>query len=197
MAVSSSPHPDDDRFAALLDAARSGDHAAIARLYRELNPGLVRFLVARAGDAGADLAQDTWLSAFTNIAAFDGDAHQFRAWLFTIARRRLADHWRRIGRQPVTADAPSHITNVETPDTSADGITTREAVAELIRHLSVDQADVVLLRVVAGLSVEEVAHIVERSPGAVRVIQHRALRRLAAELVDETSTPSAAIPRVR
>jgi RNA polymerase sigma-70 factor (ECF subfamily) len=197
MAESPPPHPADDRFAALLADARAGDRAAIARLYREHNPALVRFLEARAAGSGADLAQDTWLSACTSLAGFDGGAEQFRAWLFTIARRRVADHWRRVGRQPVTTNGPPDPETVAARDATDDGITTHEAIAELVRHLSADQAEVLLLRVVADMSVEEVAGIVGKSPGAVRVMQHRALRRLAAELVDETSGPSAAIPRGR
>jgi RNA polymerase sigma-70 factor (ECF subfamily) len=194
MPRSTLPEPDGARFAAALAGARSGDHAAISTLYGWFNPGLVRFLQGRAGDEGADLAQETWMSAFTGLAGFDGDAHQFRAWLFTIARRRVVDHWRRAGRRLLTVDASSQLERTDGSPSAVEGITAREAVEELVRHLSPEQADVVLLRVVAGLSVEEVAAIVERTPGAVRVIQHRALRRLAAELVGETSGPSRAIP---
>lgn len=180
------PRSVDDRFPAVLDAARLGDRDAISDLYRRFNPSLVRFLEGRSG-AGADLAQDTWIAVFASLASFEGDERQFRSWLFTIARRRVVDHWRRAGRQPVTTHAPVQIEAVSARDTAGDELIAREAIAELVQDLSPEQADVVLLRVVAGLSVDEVADIIGKSPGAIRVIQHRALRRLAASETGETS----------
>jgi RNA polymerase sigma-70 factor (ECF subfamily) len=194
------PSPRDaDEFATVLAAAQAGDAPSIASLYRRFNPALVRFLEGRAPGSGPDLAQDTWIGACTNLAGFDGDDHEFRAWLFTIARRRLIDHWRRVARQPATPTDPEMFTHREVPDTASDGLDAQEAVARIVRHLSAEQADVVLLRVVAGLSVDQVAAIVGKSPGAVRVIQHRALRRLAAALASEAVTPrpSAAIAVTR
>jgi RNA polymerase sigma-70 factor (ECF subfamily) len=176
----------DDRFPAVLDAARLGDRDAISDLYRRFNPSLVRFLEGRSG-TGADLAQDTWIAAFGSLESFDGDERQFRSWLFTIARRRTVDHWRRVSRQPATTHAPVQLAAAVAPDTAGEELIAREAIAELVRHLSPEQADVVLLRVVAGLSVDEVADMIGKSPGAIRVIQHRALRRLAARETGETS----------
>lgn len=169
-------------FSAVLAAARSGDGGAITSLYRTFNPALVRFLEGRAAGAGADLAQDTWIALCAGLAGFDGDEHQFRAWLFTVARRRSIDHWRRAGRRPSTTNDPECLARLGSLDSAMGDLSAREAVAELVRHLSPEQADVVLLRVVADLSVEEVATIMGKSPGAVRVMQHRALRRLAAIL---------------
>lgn len=180
------PRSVDDRFPAVLDAARRGDRDAISDLYLRFNPSLVRFLEGRSG-AGADLAQDTWIAVFASLASFEGNDRQFRSWLFTIARRRVVDHWRRVGRQPVTTHAPAQVASVTARDTAGDELIARDAIAELVRDLSAEQADVVLLRVVAGLSVEEVADIIGKSPGAIRVIQHRALRRLAAIHTGETS----------
>lgn len=181
--------PGDNDFEPVLAAARGGDATAVASLYRRYNPGLVRFLDGRAPGYGDDLAQDTWIGACANLADFDGDDHELRAWLFTIAHRRLIDHWRRAARRPVTPTDPETFTHNDVPDMALEGIEGREAVARIVRHLSAEQADVVLLRVVAGLSVEQVATIVGKSPGAVRVIQHRALRRLAAALAPTAVTP--------
>jgi RNA polymerase sigma-70 factor, ECF subfamily len=179
------PRSIDDRFPAVLDAARLGDRDAISDLYRRFNPSLVRFLEGRTG-TGADLAQETWIAVFASLAGFDGDEEQFRSWLFTIARRRVVDHWRRVSRQPVTTHAPVEVEAVTAPDSAGDELIAREAITDLVRDLSPDQADVVLLRVVGGLNVEEVAEIVGKSPGAIRVIQHRALRRLAGGQKGET-----------
>lgn len=175
---SSSPGPSFDD---LIAAATKGQRAAIAELYRRFNPQLVRFLEGRAPGAGGDLAQDTWETACASLVSFSGDERQFRAWLFTVARRRLIDDWRRTARRPVSA-GPMPLEHLADSRHHEDGLEAQDAVAQIVRHLTPEQADIVLLRVVADLSAEEVAAIVGKSPGAVRVAQHRALRTLAAAL---------------
>ena len=64
-------------------AAKAGDEAAVVRLYRDLNPALVRFLGAQAIGAGEDLAQEVWLAAAKGLESFSGDEAGFRAWIFT------------------------------------------------------------------------------------------------------------------
>jgi RNA polymerase sigma-70 factor (ECF subfamily) len=176
-------------FEGVLAAAQTGAEWAIAQLYRDLNPSLLRFLSAQARGAGEDLAQEVWLAAGPQLAAFVGDERGFRAWMFTIARRRLVEHWRRIGRRPSVpmdiADIEALADNIDDPDA---GVMARAAVAELIAGLPADQAEVVLLRVLGGLDAEEVARIVGKRPGTVRVLQHRALRRLARRFSEEPVT---------
>lgn len=178
----------DADFDATLTAARQGDEVAIARLYRGLQPRLLRVLRYEVGDAADDVASQTWLEVFGALSRFDGDEGGFRAFVFTIARRRVADHRRASRRRPSTPVEPATLAErVDGVDVEADvldGVAAEAAVAHITAILGPEQAEVVLLRVVAGLPVEEVARMLGRQPGTVRVQQHRALRRLAAALDD-------------
>lgn len=173
-----------DSFATLMAAARSGDRDAVAQLWRTEHPRLVRVLRGLVGDAAEDVASQTWLEVMGLLGRFEGDERGFRALLFTIARRRVADHRRSLRRKPAVPMAPIDLA-AATPVPRNPGrdvgaaIEGDEAVALIRAMLPAEQAEVVLLRVVGGLSVDEVSRIVDRSPGAVRVQQHRALKRLA------------------
>jgi RNA polymerase sigma-70 factor (ECF subfamily) len=173
------PNPDD--LAGLVDRARAGDETAITRLFRAPHPQLIGYARHHAPDAAEDLVAETWLAAARGLASFEGDAGDFRAWLFAIARRRVADHYRNRARRPGTVplDEASEPPTSDLADLVVEGLSSDQAVAALLRDLTPDQAEVVLLRVVAGLSVEQVAAVMERSSGAVRALQHKALRRLA------------------
>lgn len=184
-------------FAALIDRARTGDRDAIAGLWRSEHPRLVRVLRGLVGDAAEDVASQTWLELMGLLGRFEGDERGFRALLFTIARRRVADHRRTQRRKPAVPMAPADLASgtpvhrTEARDVGA-AVEGDEAVAVIRAMLPPHQAEIVLLRVVAGLSVDEVARIVGRSAGAVRVQQHRALKRLA----DRMSALPAARERV-
>lgn len=164
-----------------LSAAQAGDDTAVRALYRDLNPSLVRFLEAQAVGAGEDLAQDVWLAAAKSLASFSGDERGFRAWMFTIARRHAIAHWRQTHRRPSQVTDPADLP--ERGDSSAAepdlGMLADEAVRSLVAGLSRDQAEIVLLRVVGGFDAEEVAAMVGKPASTVRVLQHRALRKMA------------------
>jgi RNA polymerase sigma-70 factor (ECF subfamily) len=172
-------------FQVVLDAAAGGDETAFGVLWRDLQPRLLRYLDALAPGAGEDLASETWLRVVPRLDRFTGDERAFRAWVFTVARHRAVDRWRRRVRrrdEPVPADALTHLPAPDDPAGAAvDAISSRAALA-LIATLPPDQAEVVVLRVVAGLDVAEVAAITGKQPGNVRVLAHRALRRLAERL---------------
>jgi RNA polymerase sigma-70 factor (ECF subfamily) len=176
-------------FEAVLAAAAGGDELAFGILWRDLQPGLLRYLDALAPGAGEDLASETWLRVVGRLGCFSGDERAFRAWVFTVARHRAVDRWRRGARQRdelVPIDALVDLPAPDDPASSAlDAISSRAAVA-LIASLPHDQAEVVLLRVVAGLEVAAVAAITGKRPGHVRVLAHRALRRLAERLAEGT-----------
>ena len=171
-------------FEAVLAAAAGGDDAAFGILWRDLHPALLRYLHAFAPGAADDLASETWLRVVRGLDQFSGDERAFRAWVFTIARNRAVDRWRRRTRRrdhPVPLEALVDLPGPDDPAGAAlDAISSRAAVA-LIATLPPDQ---VLLRVVAGLEVAEVAAITGKRPGNVRVLAHRALRRLAERLAE-------------
>jgi RNA polymerase sigma-70 factor (ECF subfamily) len=175
-------------FPAVLSAAQEGNEAAFTRLWTDTNPVLLRYLRVIAPETAEDVAADTWVQVVRGLRRFRGDEAAWRAWLFTTARRRMIDASRRRSRRkeeplddvqvaslPITADAA---------DLAMERLGTRAAI-KLLAGLPPLQAEVILLRVVAGLDYDTVARLVGRSPGAVRVAAHRGLRRLA-EILAET-----------
>lgn len=176
---------------AWLRAAQGGDEWAMAELYRALNPALLRYLRHRVPEAAEDLAAECWLAVSKVVGTFEGDAADLRAWLFGVAHRRVADHWRTKARRPRSipleegAEWPAGVLTAPDPgEMVVDAMSAQSAVRSLVQGLSEEQAEVVLLRVVAGLSVDQVAALLGKRPGAIRVVQHRALRRIAAATHD-------------
>jgi RNA polymerase sigma-70 factor, ECF subfamily len=168
-------------FSITLASAQGGDEIAFACLFRDVQPVLLRYLRVITPDA-EDVAGDTWLQVVKSLPGFRGGEEAFRAWLFTIARHRAVDAGRSRSRQPDVPMAATETLEQRTAPDAADealeAISTRWAV-ELIRSLPREHAEIIMLRVVAGLEAADVARIVGKTPGAVRVTAHRALRRLA------------------
>jgi len=174
-----------EQFGSVLAAARAGAEWALAALYREFHPGLLRYLRAQEPNDGEDLGSETWLGAATGLDRFQGDEWAFRRWLFTIARRRLIDHRRRRERTPYSGVGLDALAGRPGPDDTEGAVLAAdesEAALARIAALPPDQAEVILLRVLAGLDVADVAEVLGKTPGAVRVLQHRALQRLAEQL---------------
>jgi RNA polymerase sigma-70 factor (ECF subfamily) len=169
-------------FDRVLAAARAGDESAFAVLWRDLNPPLLRFLQVVAPAWAEDVASEVWLGVAVGLDRFAGSEAGFRAWVFTVARQRAVDAARYAARRPalpVPVQALVDRANADDPaDAAVEQASTRAALA-LVAQLPRDQAEVVALRVIAGLDVTRVAEIVGKRPGAVRVLAHRGLRRLA------------------
>lgn len=173
-------------FVSTLERAKSGDEAAFALLFRDLQPALIRYLRVMTRTAAEDLAAETWLDVVKGLARFSGDEAGFRSWVFTIARRRHIDVLRSMSRRPEevsTEGADRSECGLQDPVVLAvEEKSELETALKTIARLPSAQAEVVMLRAVAGLSVAEVADVVGRRPGAVRILAHRGLRRLAEEL---------------
>jgi RNA polymerase sigma-70 factor (ECF subfamily) len=172
-------------FDAVLEAAQRGDEAAVAVLYRDLQPRLAGYLRAREPRAADDIEGEVWLAVAQGLARFTGGQDAFRAWVFAIAHRRIADHRRtaaRRGTVPVPNEDLERPSGHDPEALALENVSTAAATAFVTATLSADQAEVVLLRVIGGLDVEQVAELLGKRPGTVRVLQHRALRRLQAEL---------------
>jgi len=171
-------------FPELLLAAQAGDEQAFTVLWRDLQPAVLRYARVAAQQAAEDLAADAWVSVIRGLGRFRGDERAFRAWVFTLARHRVIDWHRQAARRP-SQSVPVALADRPAPDDPVAAVleaqSTRAALA-LLAELPADQAEVVALRVLAGLEVAEVARIVGKRPGTVRVLAHRGLRQLANRL---------------
>ena len=151
-------------------------------LWRDGNPALLRYLTVIAPGSAEDVSAETWVTVVRGLDRFRGGEDAWRAWLFTTARRRAADEGRRRSRRPESPAAGAgegrRAEAADPADQVLEDLATRAAVAA-VASLPPLQAEVIMLRVVAGLGTEAVAQLVGRSPGAVRVAVHRGLRRLA------------------
>src|SRR5206468_2909339 len=121
-----------------------------------------------------------WLQVARDIATFRGDIVAFRVWLFRIARNRALDDRRRAARRPEEPRefAGDDLAGPDAATLALDELATAWAVG-MIASLPKDQAEAVMLRVVAGLDVAQTAAVLGKRPGAVRVAAMRGLRRLA------------------
>ena len=175
-------------FPAVLSAAARGDEEAFGRLWHDLQPRVLRYFAVVSPAAAEDLASETWLGVVRGIERFRGTEPAFRAWVFTIARHEAVDRWRRAAHRPTENLAVDGLMEQVAPDDPAaaavEGFSTRAALA-VVATLPADQAEAIVLRVVAGLEVNQVAEIMDRRPNTVRVLTHRGLRRLAERLGDD------------
>lgn len=174
-------------FPDVLGAAQDGQNWAVEQLFIDLQPRLLRFLRGLEPKVADDLAGDVWVSIARNIREFSGDLAGFRGWVFTIARRRIADYRRSAGRRPATPTDHEFFNGLrssrDTAQEVVDQLSSQAAVDLLVHALPEDQAELLMLRVLGQLDVLVVAEMMGRSPNWVRVTQHRALRRLA-EVLD-------------
>lgn len=169
-------------FPTLLERSRAGDEVAFAEIWRSVNPALVRYLRVLTKRGAEDAASETWLEVVKHWAAFEGDERALRSWIFTIARRKVIDAWRKDKRRPAELVEHADLESLQDHEPSAEELASErfstEAALALIAQLPKEQAEVVMLRVVVGLETAEIAELVGASVGALRVRQHRALKTL-------------------
>jgi RNA polymerase sigma-70 factor (ECF subfamily) len=178
-------------FDSLLAAAQRGDETAFGALWRWLHPPLVRWLAVVAGDDADDIASEVWLAVTRHLDRFEGDEQGFTGWVFTIARRRVIDGARRRARRPRAGPLDDVDPADPTTPAALSAAEDLEATLAMLRLLTPDQREVVALRVIVGMSVDETAHVVGKSEAAVRVLCHRGLRSLADHVVADRLTSEA------
>jgi RNA polymerase sigma factor (sigma-70 family) len=173
---------------ALAAAAETGPprEKAFEHLLRPLLFPVRRYLRAQAGDAADDLIDEVLLSAWEHLHRFHGTESQFRSWIFTIAHNEVVDHHRRRREEhPLDLVAAHRATN----DTESEALS-RVAEGELRRvlaDLAPAQRQVLLLRLVSDLSIEQTAAVLGRSTGAVKALQHRAIEAVRQRIVAAAS----------
>lgn len=173
-------------FPELLSAAQAGDGWAFDELFRGWNAPVTGFVRARGVVDVEGVVNDVFLRAFGGIGSFEGNESGFRAWLFTIARNRVIDEARRAGRSPST-------TRLDEASLVAGGDVVADAerrfgddrVVALLGLLTDEQREVLTLRFVADLTIDQIAEATGRRRGAVKQLQRRGLRRLERTLERE------------
>lgn len=169
-----------DDFNDVLRAARTGAPWAFERLYGDIAPAVAGYARLQGAAEPEDLTSEVFLGVFAGLSSFEGSEQQFRSWVFTIAYRRLIDERRRLTRGRSTPTADTELLDRLGGDAEEDALDVlgRRRVHELCAELSSDQREVLLLRIVADLTIEQVARIVGKSPGATKALQRRALSTL-------------------
>jgi RNA polymerase sigma-70 factor (ECF subfamily) len=171
---------------AAVRAARGGDEEAFRFLYRQVQPGLLRYLRGLVGQDAEDLASEAWLQIARDIRSFRDEGAGFRGWAATIARHRALDHLRRNQRRVACTELTSaelaELPDVQDTADQVIRIAATNATIAFIATLPRDQAEAVLLRVVVGLDARAAAQVMGKRPGAVRTAAWRGLRTLAEQL---------------
>ena len=167
-----------DQFPRVLAAACAGGEWAWRELYEAVAPQLTRYLRARGVPEPDDVVGETFVKVVRYIEGFDGDEAAFRTWVFTIGRNLVVDDLRKRSRRPVDVVPDDQLLKAglrgDAEDDAMRDLATAH-VEEILAHLSVDQRDVLLLRVLGGLTIGEIALVVGKKEGAVKMLQARGL----------------------
>jgi len=165
-------------FPRVLAAACAGGEWAWRELYEAVAPQLTRYLRARGVPDPDDVVGETFVKVVRYIEGFEGDEVAFRAWVFTIGRNLVVDDLRKRSRRPVDIATDEQLVRAapsgDAEDDAMRGLATAH-VEEVLAHLSVDQRDVLLLRILGGFSIGEITLVVGKKEGAVKMLQARGL----------------------
>jgi RNA polymerase sigma-70 factor, ECF subfamily len=195
------------RLEMLAAAAGAGNGDALAELLELVQPLVVRYCRARlANDAPAcsadDVAQDVCMALIASLPTYRNDNSSFLSFLFQIATRKITDAYRNIATArrylEVVDEVPDQIEVAPEPEQAALQRELAGRVGGLLAHLSARHRTIVTLRVAMGLSAVETARLLDTTPGAIRVTQHRAMSTLRAiisgGLPGDDAFPNHAIP---
>jgi RNA polymerase sigma-70 factor, ECF subfamily len=173
----------------LVHSAQRGDTAAFARLYDRYVDVVYRYVLFRVGDRelAEDVTSETFLRALRRITSVSYQGRDVGAWFVTIARNLVLDHVKssRFRLEVATAEVDDPQRVDAGPEQQVMSRVTTAALLECVEQLGDDQRECIVLRFLQGLSVAETAEIMNRNEGAVKALQHRAVRRLAQLLPTE------------
>ena len=187
------PPTDDDRadeggerIRALVDLARAGDTEAFGQLYDHYVTGVYRLAYYRLGSKqlAEDITAETFVRALRSISTFTWQGKDFGAWLTTIARNLITDHYKSSRqRLELVVDAvPERSAADPGPEAEVLAALSSADIMRAVQALPPEQRDCVLMRFMEGLSIAETAQVLDRSEGAIKQLQLRAVRNLAKSL---------------
>lgn len=174
----------------MLAAACSGAPWAFERLYADLSPQVANYLTLRGVVDRDDVTSEVFIAVFERLATFTGSEAKFRSWVFAIAHNKAADVHRREVRRPwseVGQDAGLERPGGNVEDEAMSSLE-MQGVQRLLDSLPDIQREVLALRIIADLTVEQVAAVLGKSSGAIKQHQRRALNQLRERLQREGVT---------
>lgn len=177
-------------FHELVTSSMQGDQEAVATLFTWIRPAIVRYCRSRIGRSGSayssadDVAQEICMAVLGAISRYGDEPESFLPFVYGIAAHKVADHYRRAGRDrsDPAADVPDGIDLGASPEQQIMAADLRERLERLLATLAPRQREILVLRLIVGLSAQETATAVGLTPTAVRVTQHRALAKLRGAL---------------
>lgn len=186
-----------DPFPQVLAAAQGGDPEACAYLWRRYAPRVATYARARGSLEPDDLTSEVFLAVFRKLHDFTGGEGAFRGYVFTVAHRRLVDELRARARHGTQASwtedgDPRQVVSAEERALEAVG---SARAREMLEALAPDQRDVLVLRIFADLTVDQVAEILGKQPGAVKALQRRGMAALRRKFIDTRTPVSATVDR--
>jgi RNA polymerase sigma-70 factor (ECF subfamily) len=168
---------------ALVKAAQDGDMVAFGDLFDRYYDVVFRYVLFRTGDRSLaeDLTQETFVRALRRISSVSYQGRDIGAWFVTIARNLIFDHVKssRYRLEQTTSEMIELSPSTGGPEQQVLDLATNDELLRCVRKLNPDQQECIQLRFLQGLSVAETAEIMDRNEGAVKALQHRAVRRLA------------------
>lgn len=167
-------------------AARGGDRVAVSALLRAIQPRVARYCRARVGVrlgtcvSADDVTQEVLIAVMQALPSYRPDSSAFISFVFGIASHKVADFYRKRQREPVTpvGEIPTTVDRGPQPETVVLQHDERQQVGKLLERLTETQRNILVLRLLVGLSADEVARVVGSTSSAVRVNQYRALDKL-------------------
>lgn len=165
-------------FPEVLRAAQLGAEWAWRALYKDLSPAVLGYLRLRDTAEPEDLTGEVFVQVVRGIAGFSGDEKQFRSWVFVVAHHRILDERRLRSRRPAEPAGFDTLESCGATGNVEDEAIDKLALADLrsvLDTLSGDQRDVLLLRILGGLTLEETAAATGKRVGAVKALQRRGI----------------------
>jgi RNA polymerase sigma factor (sigma-70 family) len=181
-----------ETFPAVLGAAQAGASWALSDLWLQFAPAVTGFLRSKGSAEPEDLTSEVFMAVFDQIAGFQGDEAAFRSFVFTVAYRRLVDELRKRARHGTDVEwtAETDTRSTDSAEHEAMDRMGEERARALIEALPADQRNVLSLRIFGDLTIEQIAEIVGKRPGAVKALQRRGLEALRRKL-EPARTPGA------
>ncbi|HEY76952.1 MAG TPA: sigma-70 family RNA polymerase sigma factor [Thermoflexia bacterium] len=166
-----------DEEARLIQRAKAGDPDAFAEIYDRYQPAIYRYIFYRIGDESTaeDLTSEVFVRLVERIDRFTYRGRPLLAWLYTIARNLVTDHYRQSGSPQLLPLEEGLVADSGDPEEAADRALVQRRLARAIARLTEDQRRVILLRFVEGMDTRSVAQVLGKPVGAVKALQHRAL----------------------